>query len=185
MGQVYPKPLRMGMRFNFSSPLGMGRVTGKYMGVGDEDGEDKTRPHPTLLPCLLTRRLTMHRSPMPWSTTYFARYNVKLWLSWSKFVSSKRLNRIVGRSSHRLPKDIFPHHVSGGGGVIALQGQDFPKTLWAWDLQAEDRATRDLLDDLLNKEFFLSHSLSFAEIGSILSFSLSLKFFVRLYTRSE
>ena len=41
-----------GIRFNFSSPLGMGRVTGKYMGVGDGDGEGKTRPHPAPLPCL-------------------------------------------------------------------------------------------------------------------------------------
>jgi len=29
----------------------MGRVTGKYMRVGYEDGEDKTHPHPTSLPC--------------------------------------------------------------------------------------------------------------------------------------
>jgi len=46
------------MRFNLSSPLGMGRVVGKYMGVEDGDGEGKTCPHPALLPCLhaLTRK---------------------------------------------------------------------------------------------------------------------------------
>jgi len=32
----------------------MGRVTGKYMRVGDEDGEDRTRPHPVPLPCLIS-----------------------------------------------------------------------------------------------------------------------------------
>jgi len=53
MGQEYPKPLRTGMRFNFSSQLGMSKVTGKYMGVGDEDEEGKTRPHPTPLPYLV------------------------------------------------------------------------------------------------------------------------------------
>jgi len=40
------------MGFNFSSSLGMGRVTGKYMEVGAGDGEGKTRPHPAPLPCL-------------------------------------------------------------------------------------------------------------------------------------
>jgi len=51
----YPNSLGTGMRFNFSSPLGMSRVTGKYMGEGDEDGdgEGKTRPHPAPLPCLV------------------------------------------------------------------------------------------------------------------------------------
>jgi len=47
MGRVYSNPSRMGMRFDFSSPLNMGRVTGKYMGVEYEDREGKTRPHPT------------------------------------------------------------------------------------------------------------------------------------------
>jgi len=42
----------MGMGLNCSSPLGMSRVTGKYMEVGDEDGEDKTHPHPAPLSCL-------------------------------------------------------------------------------------------------------------------------------------
>jgi len=42
------------MRFNFSSPLGMGRVTGKYIGVGDGDEEGKTCPHPAPLPCLIS-----------------------------------------------------------------------------------------------------------------------------------
>ena len=40
------------MRFNFSSMLGLGRVTGKYMGVGDGDGEGKTRTHSAPLSCL-------------------------------------------------------------------------------------------------------------------------------------
>jgi len=57
MGREYPNPLGTGMRFNFSSPLGMGRVTGKYMGVGDGDGEGKTCPHPAPLPCLTKSRI--------------------------------------------------------------------------------------------------------------------------------
>jgi len=40
------------MRFNFSSPLGMGRVTGKYLRIGYWNGEGKIRPHPAPLPCL-------------------------------------------------------------------------------------------------------------------------------------
>jgi len=52
MGREYPNPLGTGVVFNFSSPLSMGRVTGKYMGVGDEDGENKTRSHLAPLPCL-------------------------------------------------------------------------------------------------------------------------------------
>jgi len=38
------------MRFNFSPPLGMGRVTGKYMKIECGDGEGKTRPHPIAMP---------------------------------------------------------------------------------------------------------------------------------------
>ena len=45
MGRRYPNMSGTGMRFDFSFPLGMGRVTGKYMGVGYEDREGKTRPH--------------------------------------------------------------------------------------------------------------------------------------------
>jgi len=52
MGWGYPNPSGMGMRFTFSSTLGMGRVTGKYMRIGYGDGECKTRPRPTSLPCL-------------------------------------------------------------------------------------------------------------------------------------
>jgi len=39
------------MRFDLSSPLGMVRVTGKYIGVGYEDSEDKTRfpPRPIVM----------------------------------------------------------------------------------------------------------------------------------------
>ncbi|AES70371.1 transmembrane protein, putative [Medicago truncatula] len=43
-------------KFNFSSSLGMGRITGKYMEVKDGDGEGETRPHPTSLPCLQTQQ---------------------------------------------------------------------------------------------------------------------------------
>jgi len=52
MGQGYPNPSGTGMRFNFSSPLDMSRVTGKYMKIGYKDGEGKTRPHPAPFPCL-------------------------------------------------------------------------------------------------------------------------------------
>jgi len=47
-------PNPTGMMFDFSSPLGMGRVTGKYMRVWYENGEDKTCLHPAPLPCLKT-----------------------------------------------------------------------------------------------------------------------------------
>jgi len=45
------------MRFNFSSPLDMVRVTCKYMRIGYGDGECKTCPHPAPLPCLSQDRL--------------------------------------------------------------------------------------------------------------------------------
>jgi len=35
-----------GMGFNFSSPLDMGRVMGKYMRIGYENWKCKTRPTP-------------------------------------------------------------------------------------------------------------------------------------------
>jgi len=41
--------MQTGMWFNFSSPLGMSRVTGKYMRIGYGNGECQTRPHPA--PC--------------------------------------------------------------------------------------------------------------------------------------
>jgi len=53
MGWGYPNPLGMRMRFTFSSPLGMGRVTGKYMIIGYGDGKCKTRPHPAPLSFLI------------------------------------------------------------------------------------------------------------------------------------
>jgi len=53
----YPNPSGTGMRFNFSSSLGMGRVTGKYMRIGFRDGEGKTSPHPAPLSCLLKSRV--------------------------------------------------------------------------------------------------------------------------------
>jgi len=52
MGWGYLNPSRTGMWFNFSSSLGMGRVAGKYMRIGYEDGECKIHPHPAPLPCL-------------------------------------------------------------------------------------------------------------------------------------
>ena len=61
MGRGYPNPLGTGMGFNFSSPLGMGRVTGKYMRIGYGDGEGKTRPHPAPLPCLAGAFLALEK----------------------------------------------------------------------------------------------------------------------------
>jgi len=52
MEWVYPNPSKTGMRFDLSSPLDMGRVAGKYMWVGCEDGEGKTILHPASLSCL-------------------------------------------------------------------------------------------------------------------------------------
>jgi len=46
MGGGYPNPSGTGMRFNFSSPLDMGRVTGKYLRIGYEDGKVKPVPTP-------------------------------------------------------------------------------------------------------------------------------------------
>ena len=52
MWRRYPNTLETRMRFNFSSPLGMDKVTSKYMEVGDGDGEGKTRPCLALMSCL-------------------------------------------------------------------------------------------------------------------------------------
>ncbi|AES89676.1 hypothetical protein MTR_4g078450 [Medicago truncatula] len=60
MAREYPNPLGTVMGFNFSSLLDMSRVTGKYMGVEDGDGEDKTRPHPASLSSLLTCTTFLH-----------------------------------------------------------------------------------------------------------------------------
>jgi hypothetical protein len=46
MGRGYPNASETGMRFDFLSPLDMGRVADKYMIVGYGDGEGKTCPHP-------------------------------------------------------------------------------------------------------------------------------------------
>ena len=46
MGLGYPNPSETGMRFDFLSLLGMGRIAGKYMVVGYGDGEGKTYLHP-------------------------------------------------------------------------------------------------------------------------------------------
>jgi len=56
MGMGCPNPSGTGMGFNFLSPLGMGRVTGKYMRIRDGDGEAKTHPHPAPLSCLVPSR---------------------------------------------------------------------------------------------------------------------------------
>jgi len=40
---IYPNPLGTEMRFNFSSPLNKGKVTGKCMKIRNREG--KTRPH--------------------------------------------------------------------------------------------------------------------------------------------
>jgi len=53
MGRGYPNPLGTGMGFNFSSPLGLSRVTSKYMRIKYRDEECKTHPHPAPLPCLI------------------------------------------------------------------------------------------------------------------------------------
>jgi hypothetical protein len=45
-------PERIGDGDEIQFFIHMGRVTDKYMEVGDEDGEGKTRPHPAPLPCL-------------------------------------------------------------------------------------------------------------------------------------
>jgi len=50
MGRGYPNP--SGMRFVFSFPLDMNRITGKYMRIRYGDGECKIRFHPTPLSCL-------------------------------------------------------------------------------------------------------------------------------------
>jgi len=59
-GRGYPNPSGTGMRFNFSSPLGIGRVTSKYMRIRYEDGEGKTRHHPAPLPCLVVGDNIIH-----------------------------------------------------------------------------------------------------------------------------
>jgi len=52
-GAGIPEPVGDGDEVQFIiPPLGMGRVTGKYMRIGYVDGECKTRPHPATLPCL-------------------------------------------------------------------------------------------------------------------------------------
>jgi len=53
-GRGYPNLSGTGMGFNFSSLLGMGRVTGKYIRTEYGDMECKTHPHPAPLPCLLS-----------------------------------------------------------------------------------------------------------------------------------
>lgn len=54
MERGYPNPSGMGMRFDFSFPLNMGRVNGKYLRVGYGDEKGDTRPHHAPLSCLVT-----------------------------------------------------------------------------------------------------------------------------------
>jgi len=48
MRREYPNPLGTRVRFNFSSPLNMSRITNKYMRVGDGDGvrQNPSPPRP-------------------------------------------------------------------------------------------------------------------------------------------
>jgi len=50
MGRGYPNPSGTGMEFNFSSPLDMDKITGKYMRIRYGDVTCKTRPHPIVMP---------------------------------------------------------------------------------------------------------------------------------------
>jgi len=64
MWRGYPNPSGTEMKFNFSSPLSMGKVTDKYIRIEYEDGEYKTRPHPTPMSCLLpTLQTAKTRAP--------------------------------------------------------------------------------------------------------------------------
>jgi len=47
MRRGYPNPSGTGMRFNFSSPLDIYKVTDKYIKIGYKDREGKTHPHST------------------------------------------------------------------------------------------------------------------------------------------
>jgi len=59
MRREYPNSLGTGTGFNFSSLLDIDRVMDNYMRVENEDGEDKTRPHPAPLSCIFIY-LKMH-----------------------------------------------------------------------------------------------------------------------------
>jgi len=50
------------MRFDLSSPLGMGKVTGKYMRAGYGNMESQTRLDPALLTCLVRLLSTNHEA---------------------------------------------------------------------------------------------------------------------------
>jgi len=50
----YTNSSRAGMMFNFSSPLGMSRVTDKYIRIGYMKVKCKTHLHPAPLPYILT-----------------------------------------------------------------------------------------------------------------------------------
>jgi len=57
MGRGYLNPSGTWMRFDFSSPLDMSRITDKNIEVGYGDGEGKTYPKPAQLSCLNSPRL--------------------------------------------------------------------------------------------------------------------------------
>jgi len=48
-GRRYPNLSEMGMRFDFSSPLEIGRVTGMYMRIWYANEEGKTHPYPAYI----------------------------------------------------------------------------------------------------------------------------------------
>jgi len=58
-GTGISEPVEDGNGVRFLIPAGYGRVTGKYMRVGYGDGEDKTRPQPAPLSCLLVSLMTL------------------------------------------------------------------------------------------------------------------------------
>jgi len=66
MGQRYLNPSGTGMWFDFSSLLGMGRVTGKYMRVGM--GTEKVKPVPTPPHCHSWWQLAFPRQRRPWES---------------------------------------------------------------------------------------------------------------------
>lgn len=49
MNRGYPNSSEMGMGFEYSSPLNMYRITGKYLLIGYGDGEGETHPPPRLI----------------------------------------------------------------------------------------------------------------------------------------
>jgi len=65
-----PNPSGIGMRFNFSSPLDMGRVTGKYVRIGYGDGEGKTCPPPRPIAMPINKYKNMQQASCSYKKTY-------------------------------------------------------------------------------------------------------------------